>query len=342
VSETGSRQLVVGRRTLTTTPAFGSYWRLAAERQRIFFRRLRNESPPWTDDVVLAAHRFTNAYRASDRVSQYLINEVIYGGTSSRDRSTILRVLLFKIFNRVETWEYLESAFGGICPDSYDTDRLSALLDTRMASGDRIYSAAYIMPSPKLGGATKHANHLRLLAQLMEDGTIDRIGEASSLKQLYTTLLQVHSFGPFLAFQFAIDLNYSELFSFSEMDYVVAGPGALDGIAKCFADTDGLGAEDVIRAVTDAAPDQFEKGGIAFESLWGRPLQLIDCQNLFCEVSKYARVMHPELTGASGRTQIKQRYAPTGLSVRVAYPPKWALEYDRRIPPAGTVSESAA
>ena len=32
-----------------------------------------------------------------------------------------------------------------------------------------------------------------------------------------------------------------------------------------------------------------------FQNLWGRRLQLIDCQNLFCEVDKYSRVYpaHP-------------------------------------------------
>ena len=93
----------VGGRALIPTPAVRSYWALAAERQAIFFRRLRGQQPPWTEDPVLAANRFTNAYRASDRVSQFLINDVIYGAPVD-ERSTVLRVLLFKIFNRIETW----------------------------------------------------------------------------------------------------------------------------------------------------------------------------------------------------------------------------------------------
>jgi hypothetical protein len=88
-------QLSVGGRVLRATPAFRSYWKIAAERQRMFFRRLAGAPPPWTDDPVLCAHRFTNAYRASDRVSQFLINEVIYGAPVD-ERSTVLRVLLFK------------------------------------------------------------------------------------------------------------------------------------------------------------------------------------------------------------------------------------------------------
>jgi hypothetical protein len=290
----------------------------------MFFRRLRGEGPPWTDDPVLATNRFTNAYRASDRVSQYLINEVIYG-SSADERSTVLRVLLFKIFNRIETWRCLEDALGHITVDSFDAGYLAELLDARMAAGDRLYSAAYIMPSPKLGETRKHANHLRLLDQLLLDRTVDRLLDASSLRELFEALVRVHSLGPFLAFQFAIDLNYSELFHFSEMDFVVAGPGAHDGIAKCFTDAHDVSAADVIRTVADTAGDHFDALGVEFESLWGRPLQLIDCQNLFCEVSKYARVAHPELTGRSGRTQIKQRYIPTARPLKVGYPPKWGL-----------------
>lgn len=335
--------LVAGGHRLQTTAAFDSYWTMAAERQRIFFQRVQASPPPWTDDPVLAQHRFTNAYRASDRVSQYLINDVIYAAAAPDDaRSTILRILLFKIFNRVDSWQLLESSVGQISATGFDAAGFAALLDARAGAGRAIYSGAYIMPCPRLGEGSKHANHLRLLAQLLDDGTVDRLSAAGSLRELYEILLAVPSFGRFLAFQFAIDVNYSDLFGFSEMDHVVAGPGALDGIAKCFLDTGGLSAEDLIRVVAEAAPTCFEQREIAFATLWGRPLQLIDCQNLFCEVGKYARAAHPELAGVAGRTQIKQRYMPADRPIRVAYPPKWAEEYDPSIPVAVPASRSAA
>jgi hypothetical protein len=203
-----------------------------------------------------------------------------------------------------------------------------------MHDGRRLYSAAYIMPSPQLGQARKHANHLRLLERLLRDGTLERLIEAPSLDQLYRRLVDVQSFGPFLAFQFAIDLNYTSVFAFSEMDYVVAGPGARDGIAKCFESTMGLSAEQLIRAVAESATECLAQLGIQFPDLWGRPLQLIDCQNLFCEVGKYARVVHPELAGPSGRTQIKQKFRQDPLGLDPRYPPKWAAEYPGLIPVA--------
>src|SRR5260370_21582420 len=65
------------------TVVFDTYWRFSARRQNIFFRRLAGNPPPWTRDPVLLQYKFTNAYRASDRVCQYLIRYVIYSGDSS-------------------------------------------------------------------------------------------------------------------------------------------------------------------------------------------------------------------------------------------------------------------
>jgi hypothetical protein len=34
---------------------------------------LDQQLTPWTSDPIIQVHKFTNAYRAADRVSQYLI-----------------------------------------------------------------------------------------------------------------------------------------------------------------------------------------------------------------------------------------------------------------------------
>ena len=85
---------------------------------------------------------------------------------------------------------------------------------------------------------------------------------------------------------------------------------------RCFSETGGLSDADLIRLVTEAQETEFARRGLQFEGLWGRPLQLIDCQNLFCEVDKYARVAHPEFTPPNGRTRIKQNYRPSKEPLR--------------------------
>jgi hypothetical protein len=108
------------------------------------------------------------------------------------------------------------------------------------------------------------------------------------------------------------------------------GPGARSGIRKCFADYGDYDEADLIRLVADSQEEEFVRRGIVFQDLWGRPLQLIDCQNLFCEVDKYARVVHPEVSGVGGRSRIKQRFQAVENPVDVWFPPKWGL--NERLP----------
>ncbi|MCK9912538.1 putative DNA base hypermodification protein, partial [Microbacteriaceae bacterium K1510] len=70
------------------------------------------------------------------------------------------------------------------------------------------------------------------------------------------------------------------------MEFVMPGPGALDGIRKCFSSLGGLNEPEIIRLMADIQSDEFARLGLQFRSLFGRSLQLIDCQNLFCEVDK--------------------------------------------------------
>jgi thymidylate kinase len=309
------------------TVVFDTYWRFAAERQAIFFRRFRGDMPPWTEDPVLSEFKFTNAYRASDRVSQYLIRNVIYAGDQAPEE-VFFRTILFKIFNRIATWELLIDKFGEITYEDFSFRRYDGVLSKAIDRGDRLYSAAYIMPSGRsvFGYARKHRTHLRIIERMMEDEVARRVEDASSMQEVFELLLSYPTIGPFLAYQYATDLNYSDMTGFDEMHFVVPGPGALDGIRKCFSDLGGLNETEIIKVVADQQEDQFARLGLSFELLWGRRLQLIDCQNLFCEVGKYARVAHPDAVGRSQRTRIKQKYRRTSMPIEYFYPPKWGID----------------
>ena len=308
------------------TLVYDTFWRFAAERQEVFFRKLAGALPPWTDDPIIARYKFTNAYRASDRVSQYLIRRVIYGCDQSHDE-IFFRTLLFKLFNKIETWELLQREAGPITLNCYSFDLYDDVLTRAISTNARIYSGAYIMPtgSKFFGHRAKHRNHLKLLQLMINDQVPDRVRDANSMKEVFERLLSYPSIGNFLAYQFATDLNYSEICDFSEMEFVSPGPGAIDGIHKCFSSLGGLSESDIIRMITDSQECEFERLGLEFRSLWGRPLQLIDCQNLFCEVSKYSRVMHPEIKGVSRRTRIKQQYRSSDAPLDFWYPPQWGI-----------------
>lgn len=309
------------------TKVFDTYWNFAVQRQKIFFRRLKNESlTHWTDDPILAKYKFTNAYRASDRVSQYLIKNVIYAGDQSPEE-IFFRVILFKFFNRIGTWELLKQKLGDISYSDYTFKRYDDVLSKARLQNKRIYSAAYIMPSGSrsFGYHYKHRNNLKLLEQMMDDELPLRLMNLTSMKKAFELLRSYPTIGDFLAYQFITDLNYGDFLNFSEMEFVIPGPGAVSGLEKCFSSFGGYTAANLIRLVTEKQEEEFSSRGLVFDSLWGRQLQLIDCQNLFCEVDKYSRIAHPDIKGNSNRIRIKQNYRYNSEPIDYWYPPKWNL-----------------
>lgn len=303
---------------------FDLYWKFAAWRQEVFFRRIKNESPPpWTDDPIMQTYKFCNAYRASDRVSQYLIRDVIYRG-SQNEEEVLFRILLFKIFNKIETWQYLERELGTVELSGFKFNVYSKLLQKAMDAGRVIYTSAYMSCATKAYGYhKKHENHLALIEEMLEDRLVDKITQAKSLEEVFQAIAKYRLLGKFMAYQLATDINYSEIIDFDEDTFTVAGPGAERGISKCFSDRGGKSNADIIRWMTENQEAQFKRLGIDFQDLWGRPLKAIDCQNLFCEVDKYCRVAHPELT--SNRTKIKAKFSPTPQLIEYFYPPKWGI-----------------
>ena len=330
--------------TAKVTDVYDAWWRFAYERQSIYYRRLRGETSPWTDDPALAQYRFTNAYRAADRVSQYLIKNVIYAkGLPQSPNEMVFRVLLFKLFNRIETWETLTRELGTVVLADEPLSRINEILTDELSAGRRIYSAAYIMPTSRSHGvgARKHQTHLDLLGLMMTDRLGDRLTDAKDMRAGFELLRSYPMIGDFLAYQFISDINYSAIVGFSETEFVAAGPGAREGLRKCFANPGGRSDSELIRMMMDIQEEEFERLGLDFEDLFGRPLQLIDCQNLFCEVAKYARVRFPGLTQAGGRTRIKQRYRPGTTIEAPFFPPKWGINdaVDRLFFPRGAYRE---
>lgn len=311
---------------LIVTPVFDMYWKFAYMRQEIFFKKIYYRQS-LTEDAILAKFKFTNAYRASDRVSQYLIKEVIYSKEYD-SLNTFYRIMLFKLFNKIETWEKLQEEFGEIIYDNYNFKQYDNFLTKLMRVGEKIYSAAYIMAPGVIqpGLDKKHSNHLKLIELMLEDGAHLRIQNCRRFQQVFDVLTSYPMIGDFLGYQLSIDINYSNLINFSENEFVIPGPGALNGIAKCFKSKGGFSNIEIIRFMKDRQEFEFNRLGLNFKNLWGRNLKLIDCQNLFCEIDKYSRIAFPEIKGKSNRVKIKQLYKPHCKRMESYwYPPKWGI-----------------
>ena len=309
--------------SLVLSEGFGLYWEFAAKRQQLYRAKLVGaDLSEVVDDPVLAAHRFTNPYRASDRVSQYLIANVLYNSEWGW-KDTFVRTLVFKLFNRIGTWEFL-AAVGE--PDT--SALLDGLIDRSLGEIiglQPLYSAAYLMPPPRHSTAPKYVRHLDLLRLMIAEEAHEEIRAADTMQAGFRVLRRYESIGDFLAYQFITDLNYSEYLNFSENEFVVAGPGSARGLRKCFSDPGDFSVEDLFRWTLDRQHHEFDSRGLDWHNLWGRDLQLIDIQNLYCETDKYARVAMPELSGRVAGSRIKQRYKPNPARLSAWFPPKWKI-----------------
>lgn len=303
-----------------------AYWHFAARRHNIFVTRARGEPEPWTDDPILRRFKFCNTFRAADRVSQYLIREVIYGryGQNLHPEDVFLRIVLFRLFSKEATWAALEEATGGIRRETLDVERLGNLLE-ELRSQQAIYTAAFILAARSAyGHRVKHRNHLALVADMFRPGGLGaRLGRAQSLEDVFNALVEYPMIGPFLGYQIAVDLNYSENLRFHEDDFTVPGPGAIRGLHKVFRDPGDQPPRQLIMRMVDRQEEEFDRLGLDFPGLFGRRLHAIDCQGLFCETDKYSREAFPELT--SNRVRIKQEYRRTLHPLTLFFPPKWGL-----------------
>ena len=302
------------------------YWYFAFERQNIFFKKLNGCSYPWTDDVILRDYKFCNSYRVNDRVSQYLLKNVIYNGKKYSSSDVIFRIVLFKLFNKESTWELLIKNFGDVTLDSFDFNSYSNVLEKSILDGNPIYNDAYISCATKaFGYDRKHDNHLALLKKMfLEDRAYEKILNCKFMKDAFLILKSYPLIGDFMAYQLVTDINYSDVVNWSEDEFCVAGPGSLRGIKKCFVDKEGLSNEDIIRYMYEHQDEEFKRLGFDFKRIGDRKLQLIDCQNIFCELDKYCREAIPSIK--SNRVKIKKHYVPKSSKIDYFYPPKWNVK----------------
>lgn len=299
------------------------YWYFAYERQNIFIKKKNNLPSPWTEDKILQEYKFCNAYRVNDRVSQYLLKHVIYNGNNYSSKDMIFRIILFKLFNKESTWELLESNLGDITLSTFDFNKYSKILNS---SDIAIYNDAYISCANKAFGFNrKHDNHLALLDKMFNKDELDeKIVKCKTMEEAFNILKSYPLIGNFLAYQLITDINYSEVVNFSEDEFTISGPGSKRGIKKCFISMGNYTYEDIIKYMYEHQDEEFKRLGYNFQRIGDRKLQLIDCQNIFCEVDKYCREYKPNLI--SNRKKIKKKYISKNNKIDYIYPPKWNIK----------------
>jgi hypothetical protein len=194
------------------------YWYYASERQAMFERRVSGIPSPWTDDPILQEYKFCNVFRATDRVSQYMIKDVCYHSEDRTPEDRLFQIVAFRTFSKIETWQGVQSLLGRqpTLDDLADGSFTKALNETKQANGG-LYTGAFILcATDAYGQSLKHLNHVELFRHMfLVDSLGKKLLDAQSLRQVYDLLHGYPLMGDFMSYQTSIDLNYSNLINFS-------------------------------------------------------------------------------------------------------------------------------
>ncbi|KAJ2985758.1 hypothetical protein NUW54_g10044 [Trametes sanguinea] len=176
-----------------------TFFTFVSERHRIQQSRLAGKPLPWTSDHILATYPFTNVFRVYDRVSQYVLRNVIQKGDQDL-REQCFRVMIFRSFNKIETWELLTAHFGAVTWRDFDLNAYEDVL-VKHQQKTALYGHAYIIPSPKLGGRVNASNHLRLVQLMMEEDLPRQLQKLHYLKDAHGRISLYPGMGDFMALQ---------------------------------------------------------------------------------------------------------------------------------------------
>jgi hypothetical protein len=264
-----------------------------------------------------------------DRESQFLLKSVISGDYSPED--LIFRIILFRHFNSGKTWNLILDNFGNI-DLSIDFKELAKFLDN---SDWDVYNKAYMLTSRFTTGKiyNKFYKFRKYWAyfEIFKCEIIPFLDEIlciNSLEGLYRRFIEVTGFGPFVSYQIAIDLNYSNLFNFGENDFVEPGIGSKRGIDRCFDNVNSY--KEVIEFVTFNYHDLVDKFSnyynidLKARLIPNRELTFIDIQNCFCEVGKYIKTISPDKNKA-GEKRMSHKFYPKYEKIDYVFPDKWQI-----------------
>jgi hypothetical protein len=263
---------------------------------------------------------------------------VIYNPLASQDaEEVVFRILLFKFFNRISTWETLVKDLGIPSWKNFGESVCVAVLDGIEAKGGKIFSGAYMHNDLKNYAHISHKKYpryIRLLKEMMQDDVTGKLQAAQTYRDAFHVLHAYPLHENFIGMQHLTDINYSTVINFDEDDFIRPGPGALRGIQKCFAFGRKPTVSEAVECIEGCVAGQsefFQHFGLKTVALFGRRLHSIDCQNLFCEVDKYAREAHPHFK-LKDNEKIKQKFRPLESSPSPFFPPKWGLKVPTLVP----------
>jgi hypothetical protein len=257
----------------------------AIEREAIRTRREAGQAWPWTQDPILAAGRFCNIRREDDRVSRWVMANVIEPNRSDPDLWH--KIVIARCVNEPDALAELDWS------QPFDPQAVRGVLEARQARGEKVYRTdAYKLPLPprELAGMSITAYNVDYVwGPLWRDREALRPQIGETLASFADRLRDCEGLGPFRAGQVIADLKHAAPLDAAAdwWSFAVPGPGSERGLNRvCGRSLKASWPEwhwqlELMR-LADQVCAAFEAAGLP-------PLDMQNLQNVLCEFDKYER-----------------------------------------------------
>lgn len=139
----------------------------------------------------------------------------------------------------------------------------------------------------------------------------ERLLDCESPDEVYQAMYdEIEGLGPFLAYQIWVDFTYIPEYPFSENHFTIAGPGCRAGIDLLFMSKDGMTHEECIFWLRDHQDEVYGEFGYVRDKFWSAEapedqcMNVMQLENMFCELSKYTRCVEAVQRGDKPRGKV--------------------------------------
>lgn len=293
----------------------------AVKREALRIKKESGAPPPWSDDPILTEYRFCNVRRRDDRVSKWLLSNVL-------DRMDHYELWTFLQWTAICRWINWPPTLGPVLvagyiqPDKINYAGIAKLIEGRRGQDLKAWTGAYIIRAPSTrggyGGYSK-ANFVvdvcirrgmeTVKSELMREFTKQR--KPLMCSDIHTILSTIPNWGSFMAGQVVADWTYTDLLKDAADLYTWApmGPGSRRGYNRMLGNP--LKHPQPSQVVwNNTLHDWLDRIVLELGPAYAETLTLHDVQNCLCEFDKYERC---RLGEGRPRARYNWRHAVTEL-----------------------------
>lgn len=276
-----------------------------AERESIRKKKEAGLPPPYTEDPIFQTYRFCNVRRRDDRVSRWLIQNVLTEANLAVDTR---QFIMFAAFCRWCNWPptIAEIMRRELFPSpKIKWKQVVKVFTEFKANRLKAWTGAYMVTARGCAEGESKADFIveKVIHQGMKKAlsAIERALQTHSRREVWLALKSLSNFGSFMAGQCVDDLSYTSLLSGATdtNTWAPQGPGSLRGFNRIL----GLplktkhSEEEWCAQLQIWRQQMIETLGSEYETV-----DLMSCQNCLCEFDKFQRTKLGE-----GRPRSKYR-----------------------------------